>query len=150
MKYKYSLPLTEQEIIARYRAGDSARLLARLCGVGIGTIHNRLREYGANEPNRRRDQSGSNNAMYKNGLSRATISRTTRVILREARINQQLCMRCGAQKPRHEGRHNVHHKDRNRANNTLENLEVLCVSCHAIEHNNPRNNETGQWQRQNT
>lgn len=27
----------------------------------------------------------------------------------------------------------VHHKDGNRDNNTLENLEVLCVWCHAIE-----------------
>lgn len=28
----------------------------------------------------------------------------------------------------------VHHKDRNRKNNTLENLEILCPNCHAIEH----------------
>jgi len=28
----------------------------------------------------------------------------------------------------------VHHKDRNRQNNSLDNLEVLCANCHAIEH----------------
>lgn len=28
----------------------------------------------------------------------------------------------------------VHHKDRNRLNGSLENLEVLCANCHAIEH----------------
>ena len=28
----------------------------------------------------------------------------------------------------------VHHKDRNRKNNKLENLEVLCPNCHSIEH----------------
>ena len=28
----------------------------------------------------------------------------------------------------------VHHIDRNRKNNTLKNLEVLCPNCHAIEH----------------
>lgn len=28
----------------------------------------------------------------------------------------------------------IHHKDRNRQNNTLDNLEVLCPNCHAIEH----------------
>lgn len=28
----------------------------------------------------------------------------------------------------------VHHKDRNRDNNKLENLETLCPNCHSIEH----------------
>lgn len=28
----------------------------------------------------------------------------------------------------------VHHKDRNRSNNKIPNLEVLCANCHAIEH----------------
>ena len=29
----------------------------------------------------------------------------------------------------------VHHKDRNRYNNEIENLEILCWNCHIIEHN---------------
>ena len=28
----------------------------------------------------------------------------------------------------------IHHIDRDRSNNNIENLEVLCTSCHAIEH----------------
>lgn len=28
----------------------------------------------------------------------------------------------------------VHHKDRNRKNNSNENLEILCCNCHRIEH----------------
>jgi hypothetical protein len=28
----------------------------------------------------------------------------------------------------------VHHKDRNHSNNSIDNLEVLCSNCHAIEH----------------
>lgn len=28
----------------------------------------------------------------------------------------------------------VHHKDHSRENNTIDNLEVLCANCHAIEH----------------
>ena len=28
----------------------------------------------------------------------------------------------------------VHHKDRNRENNKLDNLEILCPNCHAVEH----------------
>ena len=40
-----------------------------------------------------------------------------------------VCMRCGFDKYVV-----VHHKDRNRENNVLENLEILCPNCHAIEH----------------
>ena len=29
---------------------------------------------------------------------------------------------------------NLHHRDRNRANNTRDNLELLCWNCHAIDH----------------
>lgn len=28
----------------------------------------------------------------------------------------------------------VHHRDRNRSNNVVSNLEVLCPNCHALEH----------------
>jgi 5-methylcytosine-specific restriction endonuclease McrA len=28
----------------------------------------------------------------------------------------------------------LHHKDRNRENNHLSNLEILCPNCHALEH----------------
>ena len=45
-------------------------------------------------------------------------------------INQ--CNRCGYNaEPRILG---VHHKDRNRHNNDMQNLEVLCPNCHSLEH----------------
>jgi phage terminase large subunit GpA-like protein len=28
----------------------------------------------------------------------------------------------------------VHHKDKNRDNNSIDNLEILCANCHTIEH----------------
>ena len=43
-----------------------------------------------------------------------------------------ICERCGY--CNHIAAIVVHHKDRNRDNNCLENLEVLCANCHAIEH----------------
>lgn len=44
----------------------------------------------------------------------------------------KICNRCGYDKePLILG---VHHRDRNRKNNTLENLEVLCPNCHSLEH----------------
>ena len=44
----------------------------------------------------------------------------------------QKCARCGFDKVINIL--GVHHKDRNRANNNLNNLEVLCPNCHSIEH----------------
>lgn len=43
----------------------------------------------------------------------------------------QLCERCGYDKKEIL---NVHHKDRDRKNNNLSNLELLCPNCHAEEH----------------
>jgi len=43
------------------------------------------------------------------------------------------CERCGYDAvPKILG---VHHKDRNRNNNEIFNLEVLCPNCHSLEHN---------------
>jgi hypothetical protein len=51
-------------------------------------------------------------------------------MLRRNLINQ--CNRCSYNKePRILG---VHHKDRNRDNNNISNLEVLCPNCHSLEH----------------
>jgi hypothetical protein len=36
----------------------------------------------------------------------------------------------------------IHHKDRNRDNNDLGNLAVLCPNCHALEHLEERR---AQW-----
>jgi len=42
------------------------------------------------------------------------------------------CNRCGYNK--YTSILGIHHKDRNRDNNSMENLEVLCPNCHSIEH----------------
>lgn len=48
------------------------------------------------------------------------------------RDSEKKCEICGYDK--HEAALIVHHKDRNRENNTLDNLQVLCSNCHLIEH----------------
>jgi len=65
-----------------------------------------------------RDQYGINNPNYKNGIGMYKQSKQTS------------CNRCGTTK-----KLCVHHKDENRANNSLENLETVCRRCHALEHN---------------
>lgn len=47
-------------------------------------------------------------------------------------VKPKICERCGFDK--HEGAIIVHHKDRNRDNGDISNLEILCANCHAIEH----------------
>lgn len=44
----------------------------------------------------------------------------------------KVCERCNYDK--HQSAIIVHHKDRNRENNDITNLEVLCANCHLIEH----------------
>lgn len=46
--------------------------------------------------------------------------------------HQAYCNRCNYSK--YESVLQVHHKDRDRTNNKLENLEVLCPTCHTEEH----------------
>ena len=48
------------------------------------------------------------------------------------RIKGERCERCGYDD--HSAAIVVHHKDHNRSNNDISNLEVLCANCHAIEH----------------
>ena len=48
------------------------------------------------------------------------------------RIKPKICERCGYD--RNEAAITVRHKDWNHNNNAVDNLEVLCWNCHAIEH----------------
>lgn len=66
-------------------------------------------------------KSGKNNANYKHG--RTGYRNKVEIIA---------CNRCGYNQ--HPSILEVHHKDRNRENNTEENLEVLCPNCHTVEH----------------
>ena len=57
-------------------------------------------------------------------------STVRKMMLTKNLLNQ--CARCGFDKVKQIL--GVHHKDRNRHNNDLSNLEVLCPNCHSIEH----------------
>ena len=58
-----------------------------------------------------RDQTGIHNSQYINGLSKASVNRLSKQVLL-----------------------NRHHIDKNRADNSNNNLQVLCVSCHTKWH----------------
>lgn len=81
-------------------------------------------------PRKRGAQPGNTNARVT-GLGRTTIRRLTRKIILAADRSLFVCERCTKKASWEWPRH---HKDRNRANNSPENLEVLCNDCHAREH----------------
>lgn len=64
-------------------------------------------------------QKGANNNHWRGGAQ----SGYYRQFLKDA------CERCGCTTDLL-----IHHRDRNRYNNSLENLETLCKRCHQIEH----------------
>jgi len=67
-------------------------------------------------------QTGSNNNAWKGGSSPAYYRKTAFT------HHGTRCLRCGAPAVL------VHHKDGNRRNAELSNLEVLCKRCHQLEH----------------
>jgi len=75
---------------------------------------------------------GNKNAMI-DGLSKQTIRRLTRKVIIESGRNLYHCERCSRTDAFGLELHR-HHIDRDRTNNTSENLEILCASCHTIEH----------------
>lgn len=68
---------------------------------------------------------------YKIGRPKDNVKHQQAIKLRLLRVRGKSCERCGY------GQYkilHVHHKDRNRNNNLLENLELICPNCHAEEH----------------
>lgn len=71
-----------------------------------------------------------NHPSYKNGKSQYRNYKLNS-------IENKICKRCGFDNIL---ALEVHHIDRNRKNNKLENLEILCCNCHRIEHRNKNEN----------
>jgi len=67
----------------------------------------------------------------------ATAKNYRQIALREL---SNSCSRCGYD--RHVEILHVHHINRNRADNTIANLEILCPTCHEAEH---FRNRDGKW-----
>lgn len=69
---------------------------------------------------------------FIDGMGKSTIERLTRRVVLESDRCLYTCERCNDFNKETE-RHR-HHKDRDRSNNEPTNLEVLCTSCHTLEH----------------
>ena len=70
----------------------------------------------------------------KHGYSTASYYATGRLRAQVLRRDDYKCVRCGMTDPEHKtewGRPiTIDHKDKNRKNNALENLQTLCLRCH--------------------
>ena len=68
---------------------------------------------------------------YKIGSPKDKVKDQRAVKLRVFAVKGEICERCGYTKKEIL---NVHHKDKNKQNNDLKNLELLCPNCHAEKH----------------
>ena len=73
-------------------------------------------------------QDGEKNPSWKGGTARSTVLRRAKAVLDAAGVDQTICQQCGRESPY--SRWNIHHKDGNRMDSNLNNLEVLCPICH--------------------
>lgn len=115
----------------------------KFCSLSCGTTYRNKTNNPSKRPEVREkisknhaDVSGKNNPMYgvrpktyKNGYTNSGKN-----YYRFIAFNSfpSICNRCGLEAP--EKQLEIHHKDRNRKNNELINLEVLCAKCHKEEH----------------
>ena len=68
---------------------------------------------------------------YKINSSRDNVKNQRALKLRLLNVRRKSCERCNYNKIEIL---QVHHKNKNRQNNLLENLELLCPNCHAEKH----------------
>ena len=68
---------------------------------------------------------------YNTGARKDKVQYLRGLKLRLLKLRGSTCERCNYNKYEIL---NVHHKDKNRQHNTMQNLELLCPNCHAEEH----------------
>lgn len=125
------------------RRGFNQTQIASDLGTRRESVRNFCQRYGIKGWNQGA-QLGNTNGMTCNGMGRNTIRRLTARIMSSAGKDLHKCERCGWTNPFE----NLprHHKDRDRSNNDLNNLEILCHTCHGLEHLRDRErNEEGQF-----
>lgn len=76
------------------------------------------------------DRRDEKNPRWNGGLSGGYVKDKATLCLIENNRKIDICEKCGTT----EGLIDIHHKDKNRKNNTTDNLIVLCRHCHLIAH----------------
>lgn len=144
MRDRAKLTITEEKQILALNGLKTQKEVATQFNISTVTLRNVCNRNGVRWAWQQRNQDGENNHNYKDGLGKSTIERLTNAVLTKAGRNLFKCERCDSvDKDKEQHRH---HKDRDRSNNTPENLEVLCPTCHRLEHEQDMTrNEKGQY-----
>lgn len=129
--------LNKIRILELMNKGLSQAEMAKELNCSISSIGKYSQLFGISWLKGPRDQSGEKNPRWSGGGVK--VKNITERVLKEAGRDLHTCERCSFKTSYQQPRH---HKDRNRANNNLSNLEVLCHSCHALEHTTDRERDT--------
>ena len=119
------MALTQHERYLRWKEKNKGRKGSCVCGNPLNPAN---KEYcsiqclGKSQRGKKKPQLKGNQHNYKTG------------IMAYRKYKKRQCERCLSDKYLL-----VHHKDRNRLNNDILNLETLCKSCHQKEHNSIKN-----------
>lgn len=130
---------------ARVRQSDKLGSTIRFCSLAcvdktgaknpsFGRNHSeeskRKMSENPNRPKFRSDSSNPNVVRYGVDFVHKTPKKKLRDRVREERGNK--CERCGYSE--YAGVLEVHHRDRDSTNNRMENLALLCPTCHSVYH----------------
>lgn len=113
----------------------------KFCSISCGTTYRNLKNNPTKCPEVRKkisdnhaDVSGENNPMYgRVGRNSPNYKGIKSYRVKAFETYGKVCNKCKSA-----SEIQVHHKDRNRSNNTISNLEVLCRKCHDLEHKEER------------
>lgn len=117
--------ITKEFLIDEYHNKNKRlKTIAEEINVSYTTIHKYIRKYNI----KRKDRKGKNNSKYRNGKYCYSYGyREYRNLLKKDKCS--ICKQT-------EGQLDIHHIDFNHTNDVIENLQVLCSSCHSTIHRN--------------
>lgn len=127
----------------------------KFCSISCGTTYKNIHDNPTRDPKVREkisknhaDVSGENNSMFgrRGPLAPSYIDGRSNfpgeIYTKLMKVNgiEERCVICGETQRLH-----VHHKDGNHENNSIENLEYLCVKCHNTKAHEYIRDENGRF-----